>query len=365
MRKIYRAGAIGRTGGGGFGHGLHRAYKNLENAEMIAVADENAEGREKAIHDSGAQRGYADYLKMLEKEDLDIVSVCPRHLDQRLEMVLACVEAKCHVHCEKPFAISLEDGDRMVETADRNGVKIAVGHFHGTYMIGAWELKQEIENGRIGQLMSMHAHGKHDKRGGGEDAMDLGTHLFNLMCYLAGEPDWMSAHVMLDGRAIRPEDVHEATEPLGPVVGDWIDSYYAFKNGVVGFFDSRRNQPGVNDRYGMEIVGDNGMISLRGQTIENLMVYPHPLWHPADTSRVWEPMKLKNVPALTGHEIALMDLIKAIEEDRDPICSGHDGTTALEMVMGIYESQITGERVNCPMKNRQHPLINFQKKGGI
>ena len=361
MNKTYNAGAIGRTGAGNFGHGLHLPYKRLENVEMVAVADEDDAGRGKARRDSEAKRDYADYRVMLEREDLDIVSVCPRWLDQRLEMVLACIEAGCHVYCEKPFAISLEDGDRMIEAADTAGLKIAVGHFHGVYMPGAERLKREIENGRIGQLRSLHAHGKQDHRGGGEDAMDLGTHMFNLMQYLAGDIAWMSARITLKGREIIPEDVHEATEPLGPVVGDSIDSYFAFQNGVAGFFDSRRDQVGVNDRYGLEIVGDEGMISLRGGTTDTLVIYPHALWAPRDTSQTWQRLELSDVPQKSAHELAITDLISAIEADRDPICGGRDGVKTLEMVMGAYESQITGARVAIPMENRSHPLERFRK----
>ena len=112
--KTYKAAAIGSTGAGNFGHGLHLPYKRLDHVEMISVADEDETGRAKAQSDSRAKRAYKDYRVMLREEDLDIVSVSPRWLDQRLEMVLACVEAGCHVYCEKPFAISLEDGDQMV-----------------------------------------------------------------------------------------------------------------------------------------------------------------------------------------------------------------------------------------------------------
>ena len=77
-QKTYRAAAIGHTGAGNFGHGLHIAYKNIENVEFIAISDPNEEGREKSAAEAGALRSYADYHDMLEKETLDIVSVCPR-----------------------------------------------------------------------------------------------------------------------------------------------------------------------------------------------------------------------------------------------------------------------------------------------
>jgi len=77
-QKTYRAAAIGHTGAGKYGHGLHVAYKNLENVEFVAVADPDDAGRKKAVEETGAVRDYSDYRDMLAKEDLDIVSVCPR-----------------------------------------------------------------------------------------------------------------------------------------------------------------------------------------------------------------------------------------------------------------------------------------------
>ena len=41
--RAYRAVAVGRTGKGGYGHGLHLAYENLGNVEITAVADEVAQ----------------------------------------------------------------------------------------------------------------------------------------------------------------------------------------------------------------------------------------------------------------------------------------------------------------------------------
>ena len=361
--RHYRAGAIGHTGAGGFGHGLHRAFGGVEGVEMVAVADPDPVGRARAQAEAEAQRGYADYRDMLAREELDLVSVGPRWLDQRLEMVLACIDAGCHVYCEKPFAISLEGGDRMVAAARAAGVKIAVGHFHGAYLPGADRLKALIAGGRIGRLQELHAHGKHDHRGGGEDMMDLGIHLFNLMQYLAGDALWVSAQVTVDGRPIEPADVHEATEPLGPVAGDRIDSYIAFAGGVAGFFDSKRHSAGVNERYGMEIVGSEGIISLRGgSTTDGLMIYPYPLWAPARVEQRWQPLDLGPPPEHDGHYLAVTDLIAAIEHGREPICSGRDGVKALELVLAPYAAQITGARVALPMADRRHPLDVWRGK---
>ena len=360
MTKRYRAAAIGRTGGGNYGHGLHIAYAGLANVDFVAVADHDEAGREQAREVTGASQAYADYHEMLAAEKPDLVSVCPRWTDCHLEMVLACLEAGAHVYFEKPMNWNLADGDTIVSRADALGRKVAVAH-QAVYLPRIQGLRRLLRSGRIGEVQQIHAHGKQDARGGGEDMITLGTHLFNMMRYFAGNVRWISGHVTVDGRELGPEDVHEATEPVGPVAGDSIESYYAFDSGIAGFFDSRRDQAGTNQRYGMEIVGSEGTISLRGGAGSELMVYPYPVFRPAAQDQLWEALEdLPDEPLGRGNTLALEDLIQAAEQNREPISSARDAVAALEMILGTYESQICGGRVPIPMARREHPLAAWQ-----
>ena len=114
----------------------------------------------------------------------------------------------------------------------------------------------------------------------------------------------------------------------------------------------------------MEITGSEGMISLRGGTASNTAIYTYPLWAPTNTSQKWELLELDNTPLYTGNQLAIVDLIDAIERDRKPLSSGRDAVAALEMILGTYESQITGKRVTFPMENRKHPLARFRLSRG-
>ena len=352
--KTYRAAAIGHTGAGNFGHGLHTPYKNIENTELIAVSDPNEEGREKAAAEAGALRSYADYRDMLEKEELDIVSVCPRWTTEHLDMVTACLEAGCSVYSEKPMTSTLADGDKIVETAKARGLKVAVAH-QAVYLPATHAIKQMLEEGKIGTIQAIYASGKQDHRGGGEDMIVLGTHTFNMMRFFVGDVAWMQSHVTTDGKEIAYGDDHEPTEPVGPVAGDCINSYFAFKSGVSGFFQSRRDQAG-SGRYGMEIVGSDGTFSLRGDVANRLMVYPYPVLVPSNTDQEWQAIDLDQTPFSQGNELAIRDLIDAIENDRKPISAAEDAVAALEMILGAYASQLTGQRVSFPIANREHPL---------
>ena len=88
------------------------------------------------------------------------------------------------------------------------------------------------------------------------------------------------------------------------------------------------------------------------------MIYPYPLLEPGNSAQTWEPMNL-DLPTHSSHQLAILDLIESIEQDRDPICSGRDGVKALEIVLGAYESQISGARVAFPIHDRTHPLERF------
>ncbi len=365
-RKHYRAGAIGRTGKGRYGHGLHLAYKGIDEVDLVAVADPDEEGRAAAMKETGVTIGYADYREMLEKEDLDIVSVCPRWVDCHLEMVLACVDAGCHIYCEKPMAMNLEDADRMVDAADQAGIKLAVAH-QGVYLPQVQEVKGRIESGEIGRLEALYALGKQDHRGGGEDMMVLGTHLFSLMRFLAGDVDWMSAHVTAGGRDIRPEDVREGHEPIGPIAGDSVSSYFWFKSGVSGHFSSSVNQsawaPGGGRGSGMslEIVGREGRMSMKDGAAAEVRIYPYGVSTPWDGSPPWRALDVECLDYLQGNRLAILELIKAIQQNREPVGSGRDARAALEMILGAYESQTKGgTRVSLPIADRAHPLERFR-----
>ena len=354
--KTYRAVAIGRTGGGGYGHGLHTAYEGLENVEFVAVADADEGGRRQGQEDTGAPRAYADYQEMLRQERPDLVSVGPRWTDCHLEMVLACLEVGAHVYCEKPMTWNLEEGDQIVSMAEASGKKVAVAH-QAVYLSGVQGVKRLLGEGRIGQVQSIHAHGKQDRRGGGEDMIVLGTHLFNMMRFFAGDVAWMSGHVTVEGRELEIGDIREPTEPVGPVAGDCINSYFAFASGVLGFFDSRRYEKGPGQRFGLEITGSEGRLFLEGGAGGNPMIYPHPVFLPAAAEQEWQRLEeVEEQPLQSGNQLAIIDLIGAIEEDRAPLSSARDAVAALEMILGAYESQITGARVALPMQ-RRHPLI--------
>jgi len=354
--NIYRVGAIGHTGRGNYGHGLHLAYRGLDNVVFVAIADLDDHGRQKAVLDAGAARGYAHYCDMLAQEKLDIVSVCPRWVDQHEAMILACIEAGCHIYCEKPMTADLASADRIVSAAKLANVKIAVAH-QGVYLPQLHAVYDLIASGRIGKLLAMEAFGKQDRRGGGEDTLVLGTHLFNMMRFFAGDPTSVLAYVSKNGQAIEKDDAQEAGEPIGLIAGDFVTSTYLFDEGVTGHFVSRKNQPGNGRGYGLVLVGENGRIAISGNANE-VSILASDVWAPWERNVSWQDLEVpKGSLHDDGNRLAVLDLMDAVENGRDPISSAEDARWALEMIHGIYASHLAKGHMPLPLLMRTHPLI--------
>ena len=124
----YKVAVIGRTGRGNYGHWLDVVWNDIEQAEVVAVADPDPQGRAAAAKRLKAPKSYADYRRMLEKERPQIVSVAPRWLDCHYDMVLACAEFGCHVFLEKPMCQNLGQADAMIAALEKRNLKLAIAH---------------------------------------------------------------------------------------------------------------------------------------------------------------------------------------------------------------------------------------------
>ena len=354
-----RAGAIGRTGRGNFGHGLHTCYTDAPGVDLVALADDDEAGRAKAAADTDCANTYADYRQMLEKEHLDIVSVCPRWVDCHEAMITAALEVGCHVYSEKPMTATPEAADRILTLAESKGLKIAVAH-QAAYLPQIQQIKAIIDEGRIGKVLSIRSAGKQDHRGGGEDMIVLGTHLFNLMRLFVGEVESVYGSVTVGGRGISPEDVHEAGEPVGWIAGDRVTALYGFKNGVTATFESRQRKSRDGRPYGMEIIGERGAVAFNADA-SKVTFLEDDAATPWDGDQLRSSLYLEQAPLMSGNVLAIADLVEAIKEDRDPISSGVGARAALEMILGVYASQISGVPIPIPLENRTHPLEDFRK----
>lgn len=363
--KKYKVAVIGRTGKGNYGHGLDTVWLDHERAEIVAVADADETGRAAAAARLKAPAAYADYRTMLEKEKPQIVSVADRWLDSHHDMAVACARAGASIFIEKPLCRTLQEADEMIAACDEHHVKCAITH-QTRYSPRAKRVKSLIDDGRIGDVLEIRARGKEDDRGGGQDLMVLGTHAMDLMRYLVGDALWCFARIWQNGKRALPGDVRQGGEGMGPVQGDRIAATYGFLNGTVGTFGTHRAAKAVaSKRYGLGIYGSKGVIQMSFGSLPAAFLLDDPTWMPGASKSEWQPITsagigkpepLKDGGLGQGNRWIADDLIAAIEKDRPPLGSIHDGRAALEMILAVYESHQQDRPVDLPLKNRRHPL---------
>jgi predicted dehydrogenase len=373
MSTQYRAAIIGHTGQGNYGHGLEMVYGQMPEVEVAAVADPDPEGLAAAGERTGAARGYADYREMLEKEDVELVNVCPRVVTPHAEMAIAAAEAGARgIFCEKPVSASLAEADAILETCERYNVKMAVAHRRANPY--EQHAKRLVDAGEIGQLQVLRGRGKWDQRAGAEDLAVLGPHMMDSMRYFAGaDVAWAHAHITQDGLEVTLDDVHEGNEGIGLIAGNSLAAYYVFANGITAHFESR---PGdttakVNSRwFGFEVHGTEGVIALRNSPNGEMYMHRHGMFIP-DGRVQWERVLIEEWEAIpeaerTHHSNVLIarELIQAIEEDRDVVeaSSGRDARAALEMIMAVHESHRMQGRVRFPLVNRENPYEVWRRE---
>lgn len=364
-RKPYRVGVIGHTGRGNYGHGLDIVWREIPETTVVAVADANDAGRAAAQKRLKAPQAYADYRQMLEAEKPDLVSICPRHLDQHHDMLLAAVAAGVRgIYLEKPLCRTLAEADEMIAACEKHGVKVAVSH-QTRYCPRLKVVRDLIGEGRIGRLVELRGRGKEDRRGGGEDLWVLGTHVFDLIHAIGGDPQWCFATVTQDGRPIAKGDVKPGAEGIGPLAGDEVHAMYRLASGATAHFDTVRNAGGSPTRFGLFAYGSKGVIEFHTGYLAQAHILEHSSWSPGQTGAKWVPVTsagigkpepLKGHSLYAGNVLACRDLIESVEKDRQPAGSIYEARVATEMVVAAFESQRLGRPVTLPLENRQNPL---------
>jgi len=360
----YKVAVIGRTGSGNYGHGLDVVWNEIEQAEVVAVADPDPEGRAAAAKRLKAPKSYADYRRMLEKERPQIVSVAPRWLDCHHDMVLTCAEFGCHVFLEKPMCQSLEQADAMVAAFEKQNLKLAIAH-QTRYSPALAHAQKAIGEGLLGDILELRGRGKEDRRSGGEDLMVLGTHVMDLMRFFAGDARWCFATVRDNREPVTKKHIRDGAEGIGPLAGDEIHAEYRFDEITMGYFSTQRARHGAAERFGLQVYGSRGILTMTTGAVPEMWFVEDPSWQPGRSKAKWKrisstgidkPESLKYPGLDYGNHLIALDLIRAIETNTQPKGSMYDGRAALEMIMAIYESHRLGAPVELPLKNRKHPL---------
>ncbi|MGQ9591830.1 MAG: Gfo/Idh/MocA family protein [Planctomycetota bacterium] len=146
--------AMGAIGCGGQGTGDMNALKGSGEVEYAAVCDVYAPNRERARAMNGPScAGYNDFRELLDRRDIDAVSIATPDHWHALIAIAACQAGK-DVYCQKPLSLTIAEGRAMVNAARR---------YRRVFQTGSQQRSERtfhyacelVRNGRIGKLTSV------------------------------------------------------------------------------------------------------------------------------------------------------------------------------------------------------------------
>ncbi len=129
-----------------------RAVKELEGEVAVCSIVDTDEGHlAKQADELGIAETATDYQDVLEDPSVDAVSICLPHA-LHCPVAVEAAQAGKHVLCEKPLAMTVEEGREMVRAARENGVKLYVAE-SAVYAPLPRTLRREVRAGeRLGRM---------------------------------------------------------------------------------------------------------------------------------------------------------------------------------------------------------------------
>jgi UDP-N-acetyl-2-amino-2-deoxyglucuronate dehydrogenase len=339
---------VGISGAGMISAVHAEALGELRDARLVAVAAARQVTGRKLAETHGAE-WHAELEGLLARPDVDVVILCtPSGLHPG--QAVAAARAGKHVVTEKPMATTLEGADRMIRACREAGVTLSV-IFQYRFNRDALRLKRAVEAGLFGRLVLgnafVHWHrtqAYYEERGGwrGTWALDGGGALMNQSIHAIDLLQWMLGPV---------ESVSAYADTLAHdiEVEDTASAALRFASGALGVIQgttsTHRDWP-----IRIEVRGTGGGATLEGSRLT--------VWQPGREEEILSPRDLESLPEPQGdeplgaaHRRQLKEIFAALREGREPPIPGEEARKAVEIVLGIYRSAASGERVTFPLKS--------------
>lgn len=203
MTERVRVGVVGTSG---WADSMYLPnLKHHPGAETVAICGRDRDRANELASKYGIPRVFTDYRAMIENADLDaIIIAAPDDLHCPITMVAP--DARLHVLCEKPLALSASHARTMYEKAEAAGVTHMV-MFTWRWLPHVQHMKHLIEEGYIGRCFQSHfsflggygCDGQYAWRFDGRRSNgilgDLGSHMIDLARWLVGDIKCVSAQV--------------------------------------------------------------------------------------------------------------------------------------------------------------------------
>ncbi|PSN08325.1 Gfo/Idh/MocA family protein [Siccibacter turicensis] len=222
-------------GAGQVAEKVHAAYyRTRDDLRMVAVCDSSeAQARDFAGR-YGIPLACTDVQTLLNEARPDIVSVCsPNRF--HYEHVMQALAAGCHVMCEKPPAMTLDEADAMRRAARQAG-RVLAYDFHHRFALDARMLREQVQAGVLGEVYVTTAKAlrrcgvpgwgvfTNKALSGGGPLIDIGIHMLDAAMYVLGFP------------AVRRVSAHSfqriGTHKHSGQFGEWDPAAYSVEDAV-------------------------------------------------------------------------------------------------------------------------------------
>jgi predicted dehydrogenase len=261
---------LGMVGGGNdaFIGGVHRIASRIDDHyELVAGALSSTPEKSRESGEAlGLPRIYDDFKQMAirearRKDGIEAVSiVTPNHV--HFAAAREFLKRGIHVICDKPLTSNLADAKKLVKAAEASDALFILTHNYTGYPM-VRQAREMISNGEIGNIRVVQVEYPQDwlsveqdfkqaiwrtdpnQSGAGGSTGDIGTHAFNLACFITGlEVDSLCADI-------------QAFVP-GRQVDDNAHVMLRFASGARGMLWSSQVAPGNENALKIRIYGDKG-----------------------------------------------------------------------------------------------------------
>ncbi len=196
---------------GGIATSFVRDLAHVPGARAVAVGSRRQDSADSFAVAFGVDRAYGSYDGVLSDAAVDVVYVATPHALHERD-VMACLEARKAVLCEKPLAVTARQAERIVADARRRGLFLA----EALWMRCNPTLRRVVEavhRGSVGDVRQVHADlgfvaardptsRLHDPALGASSLLDVGVYPLALVTWLLGEPVELSGAAVLDERGV-------------------------------------------------------------------------------------------------------------------------------------------------------------------
>lgn len=294
-----------------------RIYSELENCQLLGFSDPDASRKELA--DKYSTRYFSIHDALL-AERPDLVSICAP-TSMHFELAMSALDAGCHLLVEKPVSDDHDNAERLIQHAKDKQRLLAVGHIE-RFNPAVIALKQQIEQGALGDIMALHNtrvgpfHGRIMDVG---IVLDLGVHDVDLITMLMGtRPETVFASAM------RRQMDHE----------DHAMLHLGFANGSAGTIELSWHAPYRKRTIQISGTRHYAQVDLIHQTLtlydedaDARQLLPRPV--PVTKA---EPLKLE-----------LENVVAAVVDGAEPACRAEDSVFALHVCRAALDSASNNE----------------------